>query len=126
HYNLAYIMESQLNDPDTAIEHYKLAIKYSPKKYAFAYKNIGKIYYEKGELDKAIEAYKMAIEKLPKDTLAYNDLAVVLTEKGLIEEAVEELKKALKLEPTNETVKRNLEKAYILLREKHKREKKNE
>lgn len=116
HYNLAYVMETELNDPDSAIEQYELAIKFSPNKFSFAYKSIGKLYYEIGNFDRSIEAYRSAVEKLPKDALARNDLAVVLTRKGLIKEAIEELKKAMELDPNDETVKKNLEKAYILLK----------
>ena len=117
HYNLAYVMETELNDPDSAIEHYELAIKCSPNKYSFAYKNIGKLYYELGDFDRSIEAYRSAVEKLPADPLAHNDLAVVLTKKGLTRDAIEELKKAMELDSNDETIKNNLEKAYILLKE---------
>ncbi len=123
HYNLAYVLETELKDPDSAIDHYRLAIEYSPRKYSFAYKNIGKLYYEMGDFDSSIKAYKTAIEKLPKDAFARNDLGVVLTKKGLIREAIEELKAAIKLDPANETVIMNLEKAYILLKESKEKKK---
>src|SRR4030066_1448991 len=57
HFNLAYILETYKNDFDQAIVHYRKVLKLDPARYSFAHKNIGNLYYKKGEYDKAIEEY---------------------------------------------------------------------
>lgn len=124
HYDLAYILETELKNYEEAVSHYRMAIAHAPDQYKFLYKSIAKIYYDQEKYDDALLAYKKAIEILPNDSLAHNDYGAVLIKKGMIKEAIEEFEKAIKIDPSDETPQKNRDKAYVLLNQSKEEEKK--
>lgn len=63
--------------------------------------DLGGIFYESGNLDRAIEEVKKAIALLPHDARAYYNLGSALAAKGHFKEAEESFKKALEVEPAH-------------------------
>ena len=66
---------------------------------AEVYNDLGGIFYENGNLDRAIEEVRKAIALLPNDARAYYNLGSAFTAKGYFKEAEESFKKALEIEP---------------------------
>ena len=68
-------------------------------KEAKAHNDLGGIFYENGNLDRAIEEVRKAIALLPCDARAYYNLGSALVAKGHFKEAEVSFKKALEIEP---------------------------
>jgi len=60
---------------------------------------LGVSYYNMNKLDRAVGAYKEAIEKDPQNALAYGNLGNVLRDKGDYREAEEQFRKAIEISP---------------------------
>jgi len=78
-----------------AEEEYKKAIRKDKKNY-LAYFNLGNIYAQRGEYEKAERQYRKALE-LKEDPDVLNNLAYVLNKQGKKEEALLYIKKALEM-----------------------------
>lgn len=65
----------------------------------FAYNNLGLAYYHSGQLQKAVDAFKKAIEIAPRFAPSHNNLGMVYYELGELSIAEEELKTAVELFP---------------------------
>ena len=61
-----------------------------------AYNNLGVLYKDLGEIEKAKHFYEKALEINPKFSDAYNNLGVVLTSLGKSQEAIDKYCTALK------------------------------
>jgi len=61
--------------------------------------DLGGIFYESGNLERAIEEVRKAIALLPHDAGAHYNLGSVLAAKGQLREAEESFKKALEIQP---------------------------
>ena len=83
-----------------------------------AHNNLGKEYYEKGLLDKAIEEYTIALSKASEVRYAYPiahyNLGIAYDEKGMFDASIQEYRNALRIEPKNSDTHNNL--AITLLR----------
>lgn len=76
--------------------------------------NLGMIYLDKGQKDKAIEQFNVSVSfNRPSSWLAHANLANVLREKGMFEEALKEAEFAIEMHPDHEQPYR--EKAKILI-----------
>ncbi|HVM32311.1 MAG TPA: sigma 54-interacting transcriptional regulator [bacterium] len=64
--------------------------------------NLGMLFKEQGELEKALEQYKWVLEENPKNILALGNLGDALMTLERYEEAIKTYKKALKLLPESE------------------------
>src|SRR5476649_752076 len=73
--------------------------KLKGKSLAFAFINRGVAYYEKGQLDSALENYNQGIELHPKYALAFNNRCAVFRDKGQYDRAIEDCNQAIKLNP---------------------------
>jgi len=77
-----------------------------------AHNNLGKEYYEKGLLDKAIEEYTIALSKASEVRYAYPiahyNLGIAYDEKGMYDASIREYKNALRIEPKNSDTHNNL------------------
>jgi tetratricopeptide (TPR) repeat protein len=99
HYSEAYnnlgTVYARQEEWDLAIETYEKALDNlfysSPEK---AYYNIAAAYHGKGEFQKALDNYKMAIELRPERLAPYLQLALLYREQGQYEEALQTLRKA--------------------------------
>ncbi|MBM2833146.1 MAG: hypothetical protein HW406_307 [Candidatus Brocadiaceae bacterium] len=77
-----------------------------------AHNNLGKEYYEKGLLDKAIEEYTIALLKASEVRYAYPiahyNLGIAYDEKGMYDASIQEYRNALRIEPKNSDTRNNL------------------
>jgi len=77
-----------------------------------AHNNLGKEYFQKGLLDKAIEEYTIALSKASeiqyKYPTAHYNLGLAYDEKGMYEASIREYKNALRIEPKNSDTHNNL------------------
>ena len=69
--------------------------------YAHSYFRLGVIFAERGELKKAIAAYRKAIELNPNYDCAYNNLGVALRRQGKLDDAIAAYRKAIELDPND-------------------------
>ncbi|WP_457636987.1 tetratricopeptide repeat protein [Oceanithermus sp.] len=74
------------------------ALRIDPNYYPI-YNQRGLIYQYKGDLKKAEEAYKKALELEPKDPIVHYNLAQVYLSEGRLDEALEMLRKGVELDP---------------------------
>ncbi len=87
----------------------------SPDPAAIHQFNLGVISYRKGEVEKAIEAYRKAISLNPNYAEAYNNLGVIYQEIGNREGALEWFQKAIEVNPQYEKGWSNLGLLYLLM-----------
>jgi type IV pilus assembly protein PilF len=67
----------------------------------FAYNNMGYAYYNKGEYEKAIQYYNMALQSSPSFASCYTNLAIACEAIKRWEEAIEAYKKSIQYAPEN-------------------------
>lgn len=109
-------------DPSTqgeAIETYNKVLELEPG-HAAAHINVGTLYYNRQEYQRAEKHYRAAIENDPRYALAYFDLGNVLDETGRVEEAIQTYRTALQLAPTYADAHYNLALAYEKTRQPRK------
>ena len=80
HNNLGVILLDSLNSPSVAVQHFQTALE-QKENYAMAAFNLGRAWQQKGQADKAREAYCQAI-KLNEET---NEIATEEIEERLLE-----------------------------------------
>jgi len=98
---------------------YNYILKVEPNAYKI-HNNLGTVYYEKGDIDKALHEFKGAIEINHSFTDPYLNLAVVYKDLGNLSEAELCLKKAEGLDPDNPTLYLNRARIYIAKGDKEK------
>jgi len=99
HNNLGAVY-MDLRQLDDAIFEFKEALSndlYSTPERAYC--NIGWAYYKQGDIGKAIDNYKKALELAPGFVLAHYNLGIGYFSVNKVKEAIDELKLAIKLEP---------------------------
>lgn len=82
-------------------------IKKSPR-IASAHNNLGNVFKENNQADKAIEEYKKAVEIDPENAKAHFNLASLYQEQGKINDAVFHYKETIRIKPDLEEVYNNL------------------
>lgn len=80
-----------------AIEQYKAAIARAKLPVFTVYLNLGSAYYEKGDLQEALQAYRKAVEIRPNDYRGYYNLAETLYALGDYREAEVQYRKVIAL-----------------------------
>ncbi len=83
------------------------AIKTSPHS-AFAYKQMGVVYYFKNQYNEAEDKYKQALKLNPDENLVHNNLGLIYAKQGKFELAEEEYKKELSINPAYDNAHFNL------------------
>lgn len=101
----------RLDLPDKAEEEYKKA--YDIDKSYLASFNLAMLYYEKRDLDLALDYAQRSIRQDSRSVQAYNLQGVVLNEQGRYPEAIASFRYVLALEPNNISGAMNLAVAYI-------------
>lgn len=66
---------------------------------AIPHNNLGIVYNERGEIDKAIEHFQAALKLKPNYAGAHNNLGLAYGKKGMVDKAIEHFQIALKLKP---------------------------
>ena len=105
---LAYYREKNY---DKALENYELALKYRGGKFALVHSNMGIIYFERGELEKAKECYVKAVRDDPTMVDALRNLGAVHAMQKNFGEAIKYFSEALKYAPGDPTITQYLESA---------------
>jgi|DewCreStandDraft_4_1066084.scaffolds.fasta_scaffold01931_17 tetratricopeptide (TPR) repeat protein len=82
----------------TAIENYKIALKYFDKNLEALY-FLGSSYYDSGDNENALKIFKQLEKLAPDYVLLHYKIAKIYNELGLYEEAIDEYKKMLKIDP---------------------------
>jgi cytochrome c-type biogenesis protein CcmH/NrfG len=77
-------------------------IKENPKDVA-SWTNLGNLYFDNGDYQKAIEAYSKSLELHPNNADVLTDLGVMYRRSGQPKKAVESFDKAAKVDPKHET-----------------------
>lgn len=72
------------------------------------YRRLSGVYYEKGDITKAIQHGKTYAELVPNDPMGHNDLGVTYTLNGFPDEGKISLLKAITLDPTNPYIRLNM------------------
>lgn len=72
-----------------------------------AWIDLGNLYFDTGNHEKAISAYKKALELTPNNANVMNDLAVMYRRSGQPKKAIETFDRAIKIDPGHETVRFN-------------------
>lgn len=83
-----------------AIVHYLKSIFYSKGQYILAYSNLGRVYSETDNLDKAIKSLSIAISKSPNYAEAFDARGYAFNKAEKFKEAKEDLEKAITINPT--------------------------
>ncbi|HUB68756.1 MAG TPA: tetratricopeptide repeat protein [Candidatus Methylacidiphilales bacterium] len=73
-----------------------------------AHTNLGKILFQQGKVDEAIDRYQKALAIDPNLDLAHNDLGAALLQKGQLDAAAEQYREALKSNPDFAEARYNL------------------
>jgi tetratricopeptide (TPR) repeat protein len=109
HYTLVTlaILETQLGNMDSALEHAVRATRYMPTD-SIANYLVGMLYLEKGLYRKAQEYTAEAIRLNPKFVLSYASLARILVQQGKIEQAEKVYRKGIEAVPDDASLHLNL------------------
>lgn len=102
-----------------AVAAYNKVLELEPA-HAAAHINLGTLYYNRQDFDRAECHYRQAIDVDPRYALAYFDLGNVLDETGRLPEAVRMYRSAIALAPTYADAHYNLALAYEKLKEPRK------
>ena len=95
-----------------AVQAYLQALEINPND-ASAYKNLGDLLVEQGNLEEAIQTYRQALELDPNDASAYNNLGGALVGQGDLEESIRVYRQALELDPNDADIYYNFGRALI-------------
>lgn len=97
---------------DTALDHIKDAIKKNPGNMKY-YVLQGDIHFAKGEYEKSLDSYKLALGKDPSLSDVYYRLSQSYIKLGSRGEAVKALEEGFRLNPFNGDVSRALHRLYV-------------
>ena len=74
---------------------------------------LGNVYFARGELDKALAEFRLALDLRPNSPYAHNGIGFLLTKMGRLDEAVDHLNAAIRIFPIFPTAHRNLGNALM-------------
>ena len=104
---------------ESAVEAYRKAIRHKKFTLFFTdapsvYNNLGQVYLQRAEYDKAVETFENVIELQPDAIQAYINLATTYLKQNLPDQAIESCKKALQIAPNTALSYYNLACAYAI------------
>lgn len=103
--------EGRPGGTDEAVRIYQQVSQMEPR-WSEPHINTGCIYYQRGEMQNAHAAFRVALELDPHNVTAHFNLGCVLDEMGRLDEAVEHLRQATELDPEHADAHFNLASAY--------------
>ncbi len=98
-------------DPNWVIEKLTRALELNPRLFS-AHNDLGKVYFDQKNYDKAIGHYLEALKIIPSSLDAHNNLGLAYKNKGDFERAVKEFNAALEADPDSAVVHFNLARTY--------------
>lgn len=104
-YKMACLL-GQIGDAERAEDIYEEVLKTNA--HPAIYNDLATIYKDSGRLSKAMEYYKIAIEKTPNEPRLWNNLGLCMMSLGYIDKAIEVLRKVAEKMPDNNLVHSNL------------------
>ena len=104
---------------ETAIKYYQKIVALEPKK-AASYSSLGYAYAARGDWNKAIENYLIALKYDREDDELYANLGEAYEKKGLYQEALKAYTSAYELNPESAKATKRIPKLKILLLQKKK------
>jgi protein O-mannosyl-transferase len=99
-YNLAFALE-KVGEKEKAIRQYEKAMRIDSTQYPLGYTYLGKLYYEKGDMNKAIEINKKAIRLFPQSDEPFVSIGNIFLMSSDTAQAVDWWEKALRVQPQN-------------------------
>ena len=75
--------------------------------------DLGNAYFQKGQMNEAVDAYQRALKIKPDDVSARNNLGMALLKQGKTDEAAVQFRKVLALQPDFALARTNLNKALL-------------
>ena len=102
-YNRLGMIFAKQHNYNDAIECFEIAQSLDPT--ASSFHNVGLVHMEKGDLEKAVQALKQAVDLEPDLAFRHISYAQVLEKIGDKKTMIEELEKAVELEPTPQILK---------------------
>lgn len=109
-YNLG-VVEQRLGNENAAIQCYETCLKYAPER-AIAYNNLGFIYFNRKELDKAELNFRKAYELNKRSPNIVSNMGLVYHSNGDYDKAIEYYEEALKIDPRHDNTIQNLIRIY--------------
>jgi Flp pilus assembly protein TadD len=119
HFGLGLTLSN--STPSVAVEHFRRALEIDPA-LPQARRELGQALWRLGELDKAEEAYRQAIEQNPSDVWAHDSLGLLIAAREDWTNARNEFAIAVELEPGRGFFWANLGDAYLALGNKEEAE----
>lgn len=98
---MSFLTFRQITIWENSITLWNYLIKKEPERVPFAYYNRGIAFEKRGETDKAIEDYDMAIALKPSYYEAYNNRGIALNRIGQTGKAIEDYDRAIALKPSH-------------------------
>ena len=83
------------------------------KDFAEVHSNLGYVYTEKGDLDRAVYELREALRLQPSHANAHNNLGAVYCQQGLWDMALDEFMKAVRFDPKNASAHKNIGMIYF-------------
>ena len=121
-YGLALLLNKQYREAVAVLENTLVVIRDNEKTARNAVEiadlkvqshyNLGLAYYHNGQIEKAVVAYKKAIQLEPHFADAYGGLAVIYWRRGDLNAAIRHCQKAIKIAPENIEFHQNLTRMY--------------
>ncbi len=96
-----------LDNLEKAVDHWKKSAQLQPNPWA-SYFNLGNVFDQKGERNRAIAFYRKALTLKADHVRAHNNLGVVLQSQGKSREAIRHFRQALRFEPGSREAHTNL------------------
>jgi tetratricopeptide (TPR) repeat protein len=110
-HRIAGLLEYDRNRPEQAIARMRRATEFQPP-HPDAFRRLGGLYYQGGQLPEALQAYSEARRLAPKDVRIYQDLANLYTAQSNFTEAVKVLQQAVSLAPDRPLFRELLASSY--------------
>ena len=81
---------------------------------AGAHNNLGVLYYRKGMVDEAVDAFTRALELDPRMSIAERNLRIAYCDSGAFDQSVREWRERLAAQPNDSAARHRLARAYML------------
>jgi tetratricopeptide (TPR) repeat protein len=80
--------------------------------------DLGTAFFQKGQLDEAIDQFQKALEIKPNFFEAHQNLGAALGQKGKLDEAIDQFREVLRLKPDYSPAQDDLDKAQAMARQR--------